>query len=343
MELGRDLGTGAVARFAELPSFAAVRAAHARNAAPLPRSTVRATISDTTFWAEGMDVDPRSGTIYVAGIRNRSLAAIDAQGQVRTVLAGGPQMGAALAVRVDTARNALWVTTSGIPQMAGYAPADSGISALLRVNLRTGVVERRWDVPVRTGGHVLGDVAVGSRGDVYFTDSSEPVLYRLRAGADTLERYTHTLFRSLQGIATPPGDTVVYVADYSHGLLRVDLRSRAVVRLADAPRSTSLGCDGIAWDGNAIVAVQNGVAPARVMRFALDASGTRITAAEVVDRNSGVASDPTIGTIVGREFVYVANSQWALHDDAGAVRQGARLQPTHILAAPLPTPAAPRR
>jgi sugar lactone lactonase YvrE len=185
-------------------------------------------------------------------------------------------------------------------------------------------------------------VAVGPSGDVYVSDSNEPVLYRLRRGADSLERITSPLFRSLQGIAPAPDGRSLYVADYSHGIFRVDLATGRSIRVHDAPRSTSLGCDGIVWDRGGIIAIQNGVAPARVVRFALDATGSRFVSADVIDRNPAVADEPTIGTIVGRDFVYVANSQWEKRGDDGAPRPGTRLTPPVLLAVPLPA-AAPAR
>jgi hypothetical protein len=171
---------------------------------------------------------------------------------------------------------------------------------------------------------------------VFITDSGDPVLYRLRAGTDTLEPLRHPLFRSLQGVAPSPAGDVVFVADYSHGLLRVELGSGEVHRLADAPGSTSLGIDGIALDRGAIIAVQNGVAPARIMRFVLGASGRDIVRAEILDRHSTVADEPTIGTIVGGDFVYVANSQWEKYDGTGKRIAGTVLRSPVLLAVPLP-------
>ena len=132
----------------------------------------------------------------------------------------------------------------------------------------------------------------------------------------------------------PNGDAV-YVADYSLGLLRVDLRTNQITRLDDVPGSTSIGCDGIAWDRDAIVAVQNGVAPARVMRFVVDATGTRIVTAVVLDRNVAIADEPTIGAVVGKEFVYVANSQWEKYTDTGVRKRERPLAPPVLLAVPL--------
>jgi sugar lactone lactonase YvrE len=221
-------------------------------------------------------------------------------------------------------------------QTEGYLPADSGIAALLRIDPRTGRIERRWDLPVVPGGHVLGDVALGPRGEVYVSDSNQPVLYRLRPGVDTLERFRHPLFRGLQGMAVTPDGRSVYVADYAHGLLRLRVADGVVVRLADAPGSTSLGCDGIVLHRGAIVAVQNGVAPARIVRFALDPGGDRIVAVQVLDQQPALAPEPTIGTMVGDRFVYVANGQFDAHDDDGRRLPNTTLDGARLIAVPVP-------
>jgi len=335
--LGRDLrAEKSLSSLLNVSQMTRLAAEHDANRAPLVRSTVRAAMRDSTFWPEGVDADPRTGRFYLASVAHRTIAELSATGVVRELWPRDqPTLGAILGVRVDTARGALWATTSGIAQTPGYAPRDSAIAALLRVRMSDGVVERRWDLSVIAGGHVLGDLAVGPTGDVFVTDSNEPVLYQLRAGEDTLVSVRNPLFHSLQGLAPTPDGKFLYLSDYSHGLLRVDLGTNDVVRLEDAPGSTSLGCDGIAWDRGAIIAVQNGVSPARIMRFALDQSGTRILQAVVLDRNSAVADEPTIGTVIGGAFVYVANSQWDKHDNAGR-RNTIPLTAPVLLAVPLP-------
>ena len=335
--LGRDLRADArFAGYAGLSSFAPIVARHDSNRAPIARSRVVATLADSTFWPEGMDYDPRTRRYYVASVRHRTIAEV-ANGRVIREVWPREQagIGAVLGVRVDARRGVIWATLAGLPQMQGYSPADSTIAALIRVRIADGAIERRWNLPPAPLGHTLGDLAIGPLGDVFVTDSNEPVLYRLRLGADSLERITSPLFHSLQGIAPVPNGNAAYVADYSLGLLRVDLHTNQVTRLDDAPGSTSIGCDGIAWDRNAIVAVQNGVAPARVMRFVVDASGTRIVRAEVLDRNVAIADEPTIGAVVGQEFVYVANSQWEKYTDAGVRKRERPLAEAVLLAVPL--------
>ncbi len=335
--IGRDLGNeSSIRTIITAPQLKNSWARHTANRAPLARSAVRATLADSSFWPEGMDHDARSGAFYIASIRHRTIAEWR-NGTTRELLPRGTaNLGAIIAVRVDTARGVLWATTSGIPQQAGFAPADTAVAALLRIRIADGTVERRWNLPVAPGGRVLGDVAIGPRGDVYLTDSQHPEFYRLTPWADTLEVLRHPLFRSLQGIAPSPDANVVYVADYSHGILRVDLGAKVVTRIAYAPGSTSLGVDGLVWHRDALIAIQNGVVPARVMRFTLDATGMRFTRAEVLDRNTALADEPTIGTMVGDVFVYVANSQWEKHDAAGAPRNGAKLGLPILLGLPIP-------
>ncbi|HEX4681579.1 MAG TPA: hypothetical protein VH277_02655 [Gemmatimonadaceae bacterium] len=336
--LGHELSSDTtVARLIGLPAFAKARDAIAANARPLVRSRRLLAFGDSSFWAEGVDADPRTGHFFVSSIRHRTIADVARDGTARELWprdrAG---LGAIFGVRVDTIRNVLWATTSGVPQEEGYVPGDSGVAALLEIRPADGSILRRWDLPAAPMGHVLGDLAVGPRGDVFMTDSNHPTLYRLRSESDTLESITSPLFHSLQGLAPTPDGRTLYLTDYSHGLLRVDLQSAAVKRVADAAGSTSLDCDGIVWYRGGIVAVQNGVTPRRIVRFVLDATGDRIERVDVVDRNVVVADEPTIGTIAGNEFVYVANGQWDKHDDMGRRVPHTELRPTILLAVPLP-------
>jgi hypothetical protein len=336
--LGRNLAADtALVQLAALPAFRAVAARHAAQFAPVRRGRPVAVLPDSTFFPEGMDVDPRTGFRYVASIRHRTIAELTPRGDyVRELLPrSGVGLGAFLAVRVDPQRGVLWATHSGIPQAAGYQPADSAVHQLLRIRLPDGEIDGRWDLPSTAAGHTLGDVALGPLGDVFLSDSRDPVLYRLSADGGGLQAFRHPLFRSLQGVAPAPGAHVAFVADYSHGLLKVDLMSGEVVRLGDAPGSTSLGCDGIAWHDGAIIAVQNGVVPPRIMRFELDSAWKRIVRADVLDRNLPLADEPTIGTVVADDFIYVANSQWEKYNDVGELLPRATLRRPVLISVPI--------
>lgn len=326
----------AVSRMSTAPGVAdAVRRLRNATSDVIAGKVVR-TSPDSTVYAEGVDADGASGRIYVASIRHRTVYAVDADGRWRDLaLYRAPRIGAVLGVRVARGGTSLWVTTVGLPQMRDYTPSDSSLAALLLVRAADGAIERRWDLPDDGTPHVLGDLTVGPAGDVFLTDSRQPVLYRLRPGADTLETIRHPLFRSLQGAAATPDGRFLYVADYSHGLLRVELRTGDVMRLTDASGTTSLGVDGLVLDGQSLIGVQNGLSPARIARFTLTADGAGISRVDVLDRQSGLADEPTIGTLLAGGYVYVANSQWEKYDDAGQRRDGTRLAPTYLIRVPL--------
>ncbi len=334
----------AVQRVASLPTIAVALGQLARATAPRVAGRVIATIADRTLFAEGIDANPANGALYVASVRHRTILEVRRDGRQRDLhVSARARVGAILGVRVARDGRTLYATTAGLPMMSAYTPADSSIAAIIRVRIADGAVTGRWDIPASGTHHLLGDLAIGDDGTVYATDSDTPVLYRLRPGADTLDQLRHPLFRSLQGIVQVPGQPRLIVADYSHGLLRVDLGTNAVTRIVDADSSTSLGVDGIIWHNGSIIAVQNGIEPARIVRFVLNDSASRITRLDLLDRQPMVADEPTIGTLWGGGFVYVANSQWEKYDSNGRRKSGTVLRPSQLVLVPLPVRRAERR
>jgi hypothetical protein len=327
LALGRDLAAiKDLAWLAGLPRFEKVRAQHDVNRAPIAASRVVHSVDDSTFWPEAVDYDPIARAYFVSSVRRGSIMRIEANGRSTTFWPGDLSRSAVLGLRVDSKRRSLWITTSGIPQRASFMPGDSANASILQLSLDDGRLRRRFDLPVTRGGHVLGDVSIGPAGDVFVTDSKHPVLYRLRPDGASLEATMHPLFYSLQGTAPTEDGRTLYIADYSHGLLRLDLATGQIIRLPDAPHSTSVGCDGLSWYRQSLICVQNGLAPARVTQFRLAPSGLAIAAVDVIDRNFTIADEPTLGVIVGDEFIYVANSQWEKHDAAGKRLAGPALR-----------------
>lgn len=333
--LGRALSDTIFDRYRALPWFADVEIEHRKHRAPVQRSRVFATLADSTLLPEGVDVHRRTGNIYVMSVRHGTITERRPDGHERVVWPreGNESVGSALAVRVDPRGDRLWATVSATPLWERNTPSDSS-GAILEIRISDGEVLRQWALP--PGPHALGDVAIGPQGDVYVSNSVQPVLYRLRRSADTLESFRDPLFRSLQGIAPATGDEV-YVADYSHGILHVDLKTRVVTRVADAPSSTSLGVDGLIMTDRALIGIQNGVTPARVMRFELDETGKRFNGAYVLDRRPD-ASEPTIGVLIGEELVYVANGEGGKFGPDGKLRPGLRLERPMLLAVPVARP-----
>lgn len=340
--LGAGPDAGIDPDFTALASAPAVRAALARlerNREPFPASRIRFRLAGDDLFPEGIDVDSATGTFYLASIRHRSVLAVDSSGAAR-IWAAYPAapLDAVLGVRVDSRRHRVWVTTRALPLMAGYRPGDGRRAAVLAFDLGSGRLLGHAGLP-DDGPHTLGDLIVHPEGDVYLSDSESPVIYRarLRGRAIEVEPFVRSaLFRSLQGPALDPAARTLFVADYSHGILAIDLVTRNV-RLLDSPAgATTLGIDGLTWWNGGLIGIQNGLPPPRVVFLALDPSRTRVTRVDLLDRHLPEADEPTIGTRLGGRFLYVANSLWSRYDDEGRFRPGATAQPPVILELLLP-------
>jgi sugar lactone lactonase YvrE len=316
-----------------LPAFDSIRAALGRNATPLVRGTPAFTLPEKDLLTEGIAYDPRTRSFFVGSVHRRKILRVDRHGHVTELVHPGADLPwAPLGMRVDAERRALWVAAAAVPQSAGFEPADSLRSGLFRFDLRTGALTGRFPVADDGAPHALGDLTMTRAGDVYASDSRDPAIYRVRAGADSLERFVASpLLLSAQGLALDAGERALYVADYARGILRVDLDSREVRLLETAPDVMALGIDGLYADGRNLVGIQNGVAPARVVRLRLGARGDAIEALEVLERARPDYAEPTLGVMVGGELFYVANSQWERFGADGVIDAPDRLEPPLIL------------
>jgi tetratricopeptide repeat protein len=301
------------------PACGAALAAIARNRQPKITSTVAFTFAGSGLVPEGLAHDPRSDSFFVSSVRRRLILKVDRSRTPRTFADRSAGLWAALGMAVDVPRRRLWVATAALPEMEDGAAADKGRSGLVALDLDTGRAVARYELPGDRP-HVLGDVIVTPAGDVLTTDSTSPAIYRLPAAGGTLETVAAgEPFVSLQGLALAADGTRLFVADYAKGLFAIDLALRRV-RLLDAPRNAGiLGIDGLYRAGDALLGIQNGTDPPRLLRLVVD--GDRITSVDVLDAGHPAATDPTLGVVVGDHFHYIGNSQWS------AAKAGGEMDP----------------
>ncbi|MEP6764649.1 MAG: hypothetical protein ABJB66_10080 [Gemmatimonadaceae bacterium] len=303
--------------------------------APIERSRTLHTLADSLLFPEGVAIDSRSGTLYVSSIFRRNIFRISSTGVATPVLRTNEAgVGSIMGVAVDTTRNLLWAVTLPMPLMDRAADSVNVHASLLAIRIGDGSVARRLTFPNVNAELSPGDLSVGTNGDVFVSDAVAGILWQLKNQSDSLLAIRHHLFHSLQGIIPSADGRSLWVADYSVGLLHVDLQTHDVVRVADAPGQTSVGIDGIVRYGDAFIAIQNAFVPYRIVRMTLDAGGTRIVSQAVIDQTS-LASSPTGGAILGNNFVYVANSLWEGVDANGLLPATAPHPKPIILSLPL--------
>jgi sugar lactone lactonase YvrE len=305
------------------PALAEVARRLADNRAPLVRGTTAFELPERDLLAEGVAYDGREGAFYVSAVHRRKIVRMTPDGRFADFASlEGTETGTPLGLRVDPARRALWVAAATMPQMRGYAPADSGWSALLRYDLDSGKLTGRYPVPSDGRAHGLGDLVITRSGEVYASDSRAPVIYRLPAGSGALVPLVESpLLTSPQGLALAPDERTLFVADYARGILRVEIETRAVLPMPAPDSVAALGIDGLYYVDGALVGIQNGVAPHRVVRLRLSPGRDRILGSEPLDRAHPSHEEPTLGVVVGRHLYYVANSQYERFTQDGRVAQ----------------------
>jgi sugar lactone lactonase YvrE len=213
-------------------------------------------------------------------------------------------------MKVDAKRGFLWVATSAVPQMTGFAEADKGRAAIFKYDLRTRKLLQKFPTPEGEQ-HVLGDVWIDRSGNVYATDSVSPNIFRVDTGKNEITLFLSSdLFASLQGITEGSKPNEIYVADYAKGFFRIDLTTKAITQLKPDANVTLLGTDGLYFHNGKLIAIQNGINPNRVAAFTIQ--GDRITATTTLEANHPDFLEPTLGYIDGNDLIYIANSQWPL-------------------------------
>jgi hypothetical protein len=233
---------------------------------------------------------------------------------------------------VDQKRRILWVATSALPPMNNYDVKMEGQAGVMGFDLESGKVAHKDFAPADSGKHSFGDVALDGNGNVYVTDSASPAIYRVKVGTSKLEKvFEGDPFVSMQGLTFGSDDRTLYVADYSIGLVALDLKAKQA-RLLNVPDNvTLLGTDGLYWHEGRLIAIQNGINPHRVARVSLDKSGGAVTGVEVLESRSPLFDEPTLGVVARAKFWFVANSQWGLYGEDGKLKEGAELKDPVIL------------
>jgi sugar lactone lactonase YvrE len=303
-----------------------------RNGEPVVVSEVAFELPERALLTEGIAYDARDDVFYVGSVHQSKIFRVTRGGTVSELTPELPGRWAPLGLRVDRKGGTLWVAATALPQTAGYNPSDSGRSAILRYDLPSGRLRARYDAPADGTPHVIGDLIVTRGGTVYATDSRAPVLYRVPARGDSLERFVESpLFLSGQGLALTPDERSLYVADYARGILRVDLGGRNVSLVEAADSVLALGIDGLYFHRGSLVGIQNGVTPHRVTRFTLNPAGDRVLRAEVLERAHPRHDEPTLGVLVDGELYYIANAQWERFGEDGRIAKPEALEAPVVL------------
>ena len=279
------------------------------NEAALGDMHVAATLPGFTL-TDAMTYAPDSGQIFAAGIRTGRVVAISAQGS-RDVIAFRPGVAAyGLGLR----DNMLWATTAATRQTLGFDGKDIA-SKVVVINPANGQVTQSFsdpDHPDRRFGHLL----LG-KDDLYVTDTTHGDVLRLMGYKGGLQILVPEGYMdSPSGLAENDAGDVLMVSDFISGLYRVDLAAGSLTRLNAPDGGSLLGISSLSRYGDDLIAVENGVKPAKVLRLHMAPDWLTVKSVEVLLRSDQLVQ-PAQGVAADDRFLFVAQSQWADMDDQG--------------------------
>jgi sugar lactone lactonase YvrE len=329
------------------PDFAAVRgsaafrstvaAMEALKKTPVGTATVAFRLPERDFVPEAVAWDAGTKSFLVSSVQRRKVVRVGKDGIARELVPEGRDgLGSALGIEVDAPRRILYVCSTTLKQSRGARKEELDRAALLAFHADSGKLLGRWPLGGGRPGHSCDSLAVSSRGEVYVSDGMTGEVSRLRRGDKTLETFLPAgVLLSAQSPAFAPGEKVLFIPDYARGIFRVDLATRKAV-LLPAPKDVDLsGVDGLVFHRGSLIAVQNGLEPARVLRLRLSSGLDHIEKVETLARALPAFDDPTLATVVDDTLYYVANSHWNKFDDDGRLHSPEKLAGPVVLKMPL--------
>ncbi|MBI2510418.1 MAG: hypothetical protein HYV96_00435 [Opitutae bacterium] len=307
----------ALAPLSSAPTWPALCAKFAANATPQGRAELAFTLPARDGIIETAVADSH-GRWFFADVRNRCIWTREADGTLREFSSVRDGLLGVFSIALDEQHGRLWAGVAAAPEVKNASAAEQGRAFLAEYDLANGAFVRALQLSAPERSHVLGSLALAADGSVFATDSVAPVIWRVAPGATQADAWLESdQFASLQGLAFSADGRALYVADYANGIWRIDVASKAP-RLLRAPvNATFFGIDDLRCTGRALVAVQNGVAPSRVLRIDLDEAGEARTATALA------AAQPRLDDLAGGwlhdgRYYVVGNAGWNLFESPTA-------------------------
>ncbi len=249
---------------------------------------------------ESLAYDPKGKQFYFGSMRKGKVVRCSGSGECSGFASG---LGVVLGLKVQG--DGLWVLNN-----------SDNDSALVHYELASGREVRRYSV---TGpGHNFNDLAIAANGDIYLTDTTAGVVWRLAAGSPALARLPGR-FQFANGIAVSGDGKLLFVSAFPDGITVVDLKTQAAARMV-RPAGLSLALvDGLYFYRGALVAIQNGYMSPRVVRLSLTRDLRAIERVEVLERRNPLFDGVTTGVVAGGDLFYMANIQDEKMDGFGPI------------------------
>jgi sugar lactone lactonase YvrE len=288
-------------------------------------SVVAFFLKEKDLLPESVAYDAKDGAFYVGSVRKGKIVRVDKNGRASDFIAPRQDgLWEVIGIKVHSERRVLWACSLEDQDLEGYQKRDRFAGGVFAFNLDTGKLIRKWVLDVPGEAHGFNDLVVTRGNDVYATQTyQDAAVYRITQRDQKLEVFAKPAgLRNANGIAITPDERTLYVAG-TDGILAIDIAT-AKSRAVPAPEGEQTGgIDGLYFYGGSLIGIRGN----EVNRYRLDETQSRIVMTEVLERNHPLMKEPTTGVIVGDEFYYVANGQFAAVKPDGTLDAAALAEP----------------
>ncbi len=287
-------------------------------------ATLALQISDSLLIPEGVAYHEATKTFYLSSIHQRKIIAVDTEsGQVRNFIRPEQNgfMGG-VGLQIDQQGDLLYALCfSKIDSIyhTGLYVYDLKTSALI-LRIKQADTEKK----------LFNDLVLDRKGNLFISDTERGAIWKLGKGETELELFYSDPEMYPNGITIDPAKNIIYVASWNDGILAIDVDDPEEVESIHQDVVVSQGIDGLYFYKGDLIAIHNGKQE-KIVRYHLEKDGSCLEWQEI-DANNKYFQIPTTGTIVGREFYCLANSQLdQLNQETNTIKKGAELTPTYIL------------
>lgn len=279
---------------------------------PVANSKVAVTLEEKDLVTESVAFDEKTGRFFISSIYKRKIVVVDKKGETADFIReGDSSIWSVFSLRIDHKRNSLWASSSAMTETKNILESEIGQAGIFEFDLASGKLKNKFILQDSTE-HIFGDFVFGEQNQIIISDSKSAEIYSLDTQTGQFTKlHGGGHLASPQGLVLTKDKTSLLVADYSQGLFLLKIKSEKIKKIAPTDNICLLGIDGLYFYKEDLIAIQNGVRPNRVVRLQINSTHDTITSLEVLEANNPVLDDPTLGTIVGNTFYYIANSQWS--------------------------------
>ena len=282
----------------------------------IANSKLVVTLNEKSLHPESVAYLTKTNQWLASSIRKRKIVRFDKATGVCQDWFSMPDMLAVFDMKADSKEKFLWVATAAMPEMENYSASEEGKAEILKIDIKKQTIVARYTTE---GNAVFGAIYVTKKNTVFVSDSAKPIIYRIENGKLSVWLSMENSAFNLQGITMNKEENMLFVADYLKGIAAITMANKEVHWLSFPKGVSAKGIDGLVYHNNSLFAIQNGVAPIRIVELMLNKANNQLVDFKVKDNNRPEFDEPAIGTISNGSFYFFANAPWKAYDRNGVL------------------------